>query len=214
MIDDLVEFFSANSGDDYVAIEPHNYPFVEYRQLKEVHVNAIYWKGDKRLPEFVGGHLSEDTFLLVIKEWISGQDHRQLDDFNKNAGFNFRLKADGHPDIVITSSNYGGNSSMNNGEFQAYYVRLNQDQLKVLREIGVLIAKNEFNAILLHGVTGSGKTEIYMRAIEQVVNKGRQALVLVPEIALTPQTQKRFVDRFKAQFRLRKRHPGCGFRHD
>ena len=53
-----------------------------------------------------------------------------------------------------------------------------------------------FNCSLLDGVTGSGKTEVYLQCIEKVLRYGRQALVLIPEISLTPQTEKRFRDRF------------------
>jgi len=55
---------------------------------------------------------------------------------------------------------------------------------------------------LLHGVTGSGKTELYIRAAEEAVRRGKQAIILVPEIALTPQTVRRFLARFPGQVGL------------
>ncbi len=55
---------------------------------------------------------------------------------------------------------------------------------------------------LLYGVTGSGKTEIYLRAAEEVIRQGKQAMILVPEIALTPQAVRRFLSRFPGQVGL------------
>ena len=56
---------------------------------------------------------------------------------------------------------------------------------------------DSFNTVLLHGITGSGKTEIYLNCIEDIINKGQTAIMLVPEISLTPQIVARFKARFK-----------------
>ncbi|MEZ6112239.1 MAG: DEAD/DEAH box helicase [Pirellulaceae bacterium] len=76
------------------------------------------------------------------------------------------------------------------------HLDLNEDQQQALRTILAMIDSGQHHTALMHGVTGSGKTEVYIRAIEHVISFGRQAIVLVPEISLTPQTVKRFRSRF------------------
>lgn len=80
---------------------------------------------------------------------------------------------------------------------QPFYPTPEQAQaLALLREEE---QKEQKRPILLHGVTGSGKTEIYMQLIEHVIMEGKQAIVLVPEISLTPQIMERFISRFGKQ---------------
>jgi primosomal protein N' (replication factor Y) len=74
--------------------------------------------------------------------------------------------------------------------------QLNADQQRALDTVNAALRDAAHETILIHGVTGSGKTEVYIRAIETVVGFGRQAIVLVPEISLTPQTVRRFRARF------------------
>ncbi len=74
--------------------------------------------------------------------------------------------------------------------------QLTQEQQQALSMIEKGRGVKENNIFLLHGITGSGKTEIYMRAIEQCINKGQNAIMMVPEISLTKQIIDRFVGRF------------------
>ena len=73
---------------------------------------------------------------------------------------------------------------------------LNPAQYRALESITSAVKQNQHKTILVHGITGSGKTEVYIQAIEEVISYGRQAIVLVPEISLTPQTRQRFRSRF------------------
>ena len=74
---------------------------------------------------------------------------------------------------------------------------MNNEQSLALKEVTqTLDSPENARPILLHGVTGSGKTEIYLQAIRAALDRGRTAIVLVPEISLTPQTVERFKGRF------------------
>ncbi len=70
------------------------------------------------------------------------------------------------------------------------------------------------SSFLLHGITGSGKTEIYIRAAQEAIRRGQQAIILVPEIALTPQTVRRFFARFPGQVGLLHSRLSEGERYD
>jgi primosomal protein N' (replication factor Y) len=73
---------------------------------------------------------------------------------------------------------------------------LNPEQAEAVGALCKALDERRFQATLLYGITGSGKTEVYLRSIEHVLASGRGAIVLVPEIALTPQTTRRFKARF------------------
>ncbi len=87
-------------------------------------------------------------------------------------------------------------------------------QEEALKKIRCSIDRPDPSAVLLHGVTGSGKTEVYMQALQYAMDRGRGGIILVPEIALTPQTVERFRSRFGDQIAVLHSHLSTGERHD
>ena len=97
-----------------------------------------------------------------------------------------------HPYVAESWQKKLGNRPLVNSQNRLV---LNKQQTLVVSRLSYT---QGFEAFLLNGVTGSGKTEVYLQAIESVLNQGKQVLVLVPEIGLTPQT----IQRFKARFHV------------
>lgn len=101
---------------------------------------------------------------------------------------------------------------------QSTPLTLNQEQLEALRLVCQSIdVSADSKPLLLHGVTGSGKTEVYLQAIQHALDQDRGAIVLVPEISLTPQTVERFKGRFAAlagKVAVLHSHLSSGERHD
>lgn len=79
---------------------------------------------------------------------------------------------------------------------QTNKLKFTEEQEIAYTKVANTIEKKEYKKYLLYGVTGSGKTEIYLQLIEKVINEGKSAIMLVPEISLTPQMINRFIERF------------------
>lgn len=94
-------------------------------------------------------------------------------------------------------------------------LRLTDEQKNAFDKVSQSIEKSEFKEFLLYGVTGSGKTEIYLQLISKVLEKEKTAIVLVPEISLTPQMLDRFIARFgKDEIAVLHSKLSIGERHD
>ncbi|RTE08672.1 primosomal protein N' [Paenibacillus whitsoniae] len=91
---------------------------------------------------------------------------------------------------------------------------LTEEQSRVFAPIKAAVAEDRHEVFLLHGVTGSGKTEVYLQSIQQALDMGKEAIVLVPEISLTPQMVERFKGRFGDQVAVLHSRLSNGERYD
>ena len=98
---------------------------------------------------------------------------------------------------------------------KTYKLNLTDEQEKAYKRVEEAIDQKRYEQFLLYGVTGSGKTEVYLQLIEKVLNIGKNAIVLVPEISLTPQMLDRFISRFgKEEIAILHSKLSIGERHD
>ena len=93
-------------------------------------------------------------------------------------------------------------------------ITLNRHQSEALKSVSEAISQSTYKTFLLHGITGSGKTQVYIEAIKLVLAAGKTAIVLVPEISLTPQTVRRFRAHFGAGVTVMHSQMSVGERYD
>ena len=99
-------------------------------------------------------------------------------------------------------------------ELAPYTITLNEEQQKIADDIIRSYDAGERRPCLIHGVTGSGKTEIYMELIHAVISRGKKAVFLIPEIALTYQMVRRFYQRFGDRISILNSRMSAGERYD
>jgi len=89
-----------------------------------------------------------------------------------------------------------------------------EEQRYIIDKVREMLDANVFNEVLIHGITGSGKTEVYLQLIDNCIKKEKQAIVLVPEISLTPQMVERFKGRFGEHVAILHSRLSLGERYD
>lgn len=124
------------------------------------------------------------------------------------------IKALCDQNIVTVTDEKSYRNPVKHLERRGYDIVLNENQHMLVDEITGELDKGEHHTYLLKGVTGSGKTEVYMELIAHTISQGRQAIVLIPEIALTYQTVMRFYNRFGDRVSIMNSRLSQGERYD
>lgn len=130
--------------------------------------------------------------FLINNEGITLQELENFTDTTRSVVKT--LEKNGY--IEIVEKQIDRNPFKNRNIEKTTKLKLNEEQQEAYNKVSKSIENNENKEYLLYGVTGSGKTEIYLQLIEKAISEGKSAIVLVPEISLTPQMIERFIARF------------------
>jgi primosomal protein N' (replication factor Y) len=193
----LCRYYHAPTGEVWQTMLPKALLKGEKAELSRTSRWLITEQGKQAIEagEIPKSAVKQRQVLNQLSQQPQGIAHDKLKDF----GFNYPhmktlagkkwVERDYTTESIISDS--GDNHSLVNHNLN---ITLNSEQQEAIDKVASSFEK--YQAFLLFGVTASGKTEVYLQLIEQLVKQGKQALVLVPEIGLTPQTLKRFQDRF------------------
>ena len=168
-------------------------------RIKEKSARFVYLlKSEDEINEDIENKvLKSDKQIRILKFLIENDEVSTVDleTFTETTSANIKtLENKGY--IEVLEKQVDRNPFSNKNIEKTYNLTLTNEQQEAFDEINEKIINNEFAEFLIFGVTGSGKTEIYLQLIGEVIKKNKVAIVLVPEISLTPQMVERFIARF------------------
>ncbi len=188
------------------------------KRIQDKTINCVYLKKDREEIEFeieIGKLKSEKQkkVLSFIKD-NEGATVPEIEMFTDCArGIVNTLIKNGYLEIV--EKKVERNPLLGRDCEKTDKLKLTEEQEIAYKSVEETINKGEYKQFLLYGVTGSGKTEVYLQLIEKVLEIGKNAIVLVPEISLTPQMLDRFISRFgKEEIAILHSKLSIGERHD
>ncbi len=171
---------------------------IQYLQEKVIQPNTKTLSPEKIDDLFKRSPKQKEIFLYLLEGEKSLEELKER--FPKYAG---PLKQLREKKLVSTISKKKSRQMQTKNSSEEHFPELpppfTQEQEEVFLQLKKIVQRQEHKTALLHGVTGSGKTEIYLRSIQLALKMGRTAIMLVPEISLTPQTVTRFQKRFGYQ---------------
>ncbi len=198
--------------------ETFNFP--EPKTASAIDLTKINYDKDKIL-KFYKRSPKQIKILTKLYELKDKQKFILLKDFIKQYNINYstlkKFKEKGLINYIEIDINRSLNYSSQNYDLATkneLSLQLTDEQKMALNQINQVIKKNNFEVILLHGITGSGKTLIYLNAIQEVLAQNKTVLILVPEISLTPQLIARFELAFPGQISVLHSRMSIGERYD